>query len=408
MGELNDFTKDELLKFAIDNGMLDLSYVADEMEMSKRKELLEKHQYKVWQGTDGYWNTYIPCEDGNRKRIKKKIKKQLEDCIIEYLSEVYDNPTIEDVFNEWNERRLSIGKICPPTYERNQQIFNRHYEKVRKKKMKKLEPEFFSDFLEEEIFRLNLTSKAYGNLKSVTKGFLSRAKKRKLISWNIEDMFETLDVTDHDFKKVIKEDYEEVFDDLELPRLLRHLTEEFDMVNAAVLIMVLTGIRVGELVTLKHSDFDGYTFKVRRTETRIRSESGKYEYHIKEYPKTPAGVRQQIVPKDYWWVLKKLENFNYGGEYIFVRNGKRITTNVVRRRMVRICDNLQIYRKSPHKARKTYGSILLDNNIDNNMVTSLMGHVNISTTEINYHRNRKQIEKKAEIISGIEEFKMAK
>ena len=43
----------ELLKYAIENGMIDISYVQEQIEMSKRKELLEKHPYKIWQGADG-------------------------------------------------------------------------------------------------------------------------------------------------------------------------------------------------------------------------------------------------------------------------------------------------------------------------------------------------------------------
>lgn len=38
--------------------------------------------------------------------------------------------------------------------------------------------------------------------------------------------------------------------------------------------MFVSGVRVGELVALKHSDFDDNSFKVRRTETRISKGSG--------------------------------------------------------------------------------------------------------------------------------------
>ena len=60
--------------------------------------------------------------------------------------------------------------------------------------------------------------------------------------------------------------------------------------------------------------------------------------------------------------------------------------------------------KSPHKARKTYGTILLDNNIDQRLITELMGHTNISCTENHYHRNRKSMERKSDLVSGIPEL----
>ena len=38
--------------------MIDMSYVQEQIEMNKRKELLEKHPYEIWEGKDGKWYTY--------------------------------------------------------------------------------------------------------------------------------------------------------------------------------------------------------------------------------------------------------------------------------------------------------------------------------------------------------------
>lgn len=86
-------------------------------------------------------------------------------------------------------------------------------------------------------------------------------------------------------------------------------------------------------------------------------------------------------------------------------DGTRMTTNVIRRRMEKTCKAAKLKPKSPHKARKTYGSILLDNNIDNRMVTELMGHTDIGCTEGYYHKNRRSIQRKSEILNKIPEFK---
>lgn len=172
--------------------------------------------------------------------------------------------------------------------------------------------------------------------------------------------------------------------------------------------MFATGIRVGELVALKHDVFDGNTFKIRRTETRFLGEDGKYVYSVKEFPKSEAGVRTVIIPEDYAWLCSKIKSLNPFGEYIFTdKSGKRMTTNCIRRRQERNCKKLGIYKKSPHKIRKTYGTILLDYNIDNRLIMEQMGHTDISCTENYYHRNRRGIEQKSHIISSIPEFKKA-
>lgn len=397
---------DDLLKYALENGMIDLSYLQEKIELKKKEEILANHKYKIWQGENGYWNTYIPDEVKGRVKKTKKTKKEIEDIVIDYLKKEADNPTVREVFEEWVERRLMLKKISAATHDRYKRLFEYHYREFGKKKIKSLGPEDFSDFLEREIPEKELTAKDFSNLKSVTKNFLIRAKKRKLIEWNVTEMLEELDVSDNDFKKVIKEDYQEVFDEEELKLIIEYLLNNLDAHNVGILLIFITGIRCGELVCLKHTDFMDFAFKIRRTETRYSGKDGKDVYEVKEYPKTAAGVRTCIIPRDYWWLLERIRSLNEAGEYIFCSRNKRMTTNCIRDRLWTICDKLGIFKKSPHKARKTYISILLDNKVDNNLIMSLVGHADISCTENYYHRNRKKLSKKADIISIIPEFKL--
>lgn len=396
------------MRFIIDNGIININDVQNCMEAMKRKELLEKHPYKIWQGKDGKWYTYLP--DNNKGRIlkKKTTLKAIEDDVIEYLKAELENPTLTEVFNEWNDRRLELKKISNATHLRNKQIFNRHYKEFGKERIKSVNADIIGEFLETQIPQYNLTSKAFSNLKAVTRGFLKRAKKRKLIMFNVEEIFQDLDASETDFRKTIKEDYEEVFNEKEMSMMLKYLEKNLDAKNIGILLMFATGIRVGELVALKHDVFDGNTIKIRRTETRYLGEDKKYVYDVKEFPKSEAGVRTVIIPKDYEWLCAKVKMLNPFGEYIFTdKNGKRMTTNCIRRRQERNCVKLGIYKKSPHKIRKTYGSILLDYNVDNRLIMEQMGHTDINCTENHYHRNRKDIEQKSQIISAIPEFKKA-
>lgn len=50
------------------------------------------------------------------------------------------------------------------------------------------------------------------------------------------------------------------------------------------------------------------------------------------------------------------------------------------------------------------GTILLDNNVDRRLVEGQMGHADIITTETRYHRNRRSIENKQEVLSAIPDF----
>ena len=393
------------MQYALEDNIIDLSYVQEQIEMSKRNELLEKHPYAISQGSDGKWRTYLPDKEKGRKMVKKSTKEAVENEVMDYWKSEMENPTIEDVFNEWNDRRIKLNKISQASHLRFKQIFNRHYKDFGKKKIKNVTPQDIEEFLEEQIPKFELSAKSFSNLKTITKGLLKRAKKRRLIEMDVESLFREMDTSEAHFKRTMKEDDKEVFNEEEFPKVIEYLTDNPDLKNLGILIMFLTGIRVGELVALKHSDFDGNTFKIRRTETKYVDEDGKYVYGIKDCPKTEAGIRTVILPKSYTWIANKLKLYNPFGEYIFVESGdRRLTTNCIRRRMERVCDKLGIIRKSPHKARKTYGSILLDNGIDNKLITDVMGHTDIMCTEGHYHRNRKTIERKTEILSDIPEF----
>lgn len=396
----------ELLKFAIENGMLDAALVQEKIEMQRREELLKKHPYKIWEGKDKKWYTYLPDKEKGRILKKKVTLKAIENDVIKYWQAELENPTVCEVFEEWNDRRLELKKISNATHLRNRQIFNRHYKEFGNKKIKSVDQEDFEEFLVEQIPMYELTAKAFSNLKTITRGFLKRAKKRKLIDFNVEELFQELDTSESDFKKNIREDYEEVFSEEEMPIMIEYLEKNPDMMNLGILLMFVTGARIGEVVALKHADFYGNTFKIHRTETRFMNQDGKYVCAVKDFPKSQAGIRTAIIPKDYSWMARALQQQNPFDEYIFVKNGIRITTHAMRMRLKRICEKLSIYHKSPHKIRKTYGTILLDNHIDNKLIMGQMGHTDILCTENHYHRNRRSIDRKSEIISAIPEFKV--
>lgn len=395
----------ELLQYALDHGMINVSYVQEQMEMNKRKELLEKHPYKIWEGKDGKWYTYLPDDEKGRVLKKRNSEKEIEDIIIEYLEQKAENPTFGEIFNEWNDRRLELKKIAESTHLRNIQTYNRHFSEFGEKKIKNITPEEIGDFLEEQIPEHNLKAKAFSNLKTITRGTLKRAKKLKLIAFNVSDIFDDLDVSERDFCEDIKDSGEEVFDESEMPEVIQYLeNQEKTLLNLGIMLMFVIGVRIGELSALRWEDWEGCAFAIRRTETKYKSKSGKYVYEIKEYPKTPAGIRSAVVPPHCIWIVKEIRKLNPFGNYVFEKSGNRIKTYSFRRKLYRICRVLNIKQKSPQKVRKTYASILLDNQIPEKNVIELMGHTDISCTKKFYSRNRKSNEKKAELLDQIPEF----
>ena len=65
----------EVLQKAFDDGILDLSQLQESIAMKKRKDMLEKHPYSLWEGKNGKWYTYLPAQGGGKALKKRKSKK---------------------------------------------------------------------------------------------------------------------------------------------------------------------------------------------------------------------------------------------------------------------------------------------------------------------------------------------
>ena len=371
---------------------------------------MEKHTNKIWEA-GGYYNTYIPdpSAKGGRRIKRSKTKKGLEDAIICQYKENETNPTIDEVFKEWNDKKLENKSIVEATHLRNQYCYERHFSEFGKRRIRNVRPTEFQDFLEEQVSKHNMKARGFSNLKGIVRGFLKRAKKNGYISFNVEEMLNDMDITDRQFNRTHKSDDEEIFYDDEVDRIIEAIKEAPYSNNLAVALMFATGMRVGEVVALKHSDFHGMSVTIQRSETRYRLPDNTYEYVVQDHPKTEAGFRTIVIPDSYKWVVDKLKRSNPFGEWVFVKRDKktRITTNTIRSRIRSLCKELDIPVRSSHKIRKTYGSILLDNNLDSKFIQSQMGHANVQVTENFYHKDRRKIDQKLHIINSIDAFKMS-
>lgn len=382
----------------------DMEMVLDSVENMNKAEALTKHPYSIWQGKDGNWHTYFPDEHGRRIPRKRKTRDSLEKLIVSYWKEQADNPTVRDVFTEWIENKIATKEIARPTYDRYWVDFERYFSSFGSRKIKNVTPIDVEDFLKNAIAEFDLTAKAYSNLRTLIYGIFKRAKKRNLITYSITEVVKDIEISRNTFKHVIKEDYQEVFMEDEEVEIKEYLNQNPDIYNLAILLLFATGLRIGELVAIKNTDIEDNVIHIRRTETRYNDENGKAVFEVKDMPKTTAGIRDVIIPKGYMWVVKKIRILNPFGEYFLMKNGERVRTYAIRRRMQYICKKLNIYSRSPHKIRKTYGSILLDNDVDSTLIINQMGHTDILCTEKHYHRNRKDKERKAYILDHIPEF----
>ncbi len=418
--EYGDIELTAELKEAVDYGIINLDDVRMRVEMAKRKiqEALDKHPYKIFE-CDGSWMTYFPDEEKGRVLKKRKNRKDLEKLIIDLQCKEEENPTIEELFNEWNTTCLENGDIKNSTYDRHEDFYKRHFEEMGKCRIKSINVKEWAAFLVNQVNQHHLKRKAYDGLHQLTFSLLKYAKTQDLIDFRITDIDEYIILGKNKFRnneaKSEKElqksvdDMDEVFSVEDTEKILTYLMNHLDDKNLGILLMFVSGMRIGEVAALKKVYVkEGGVIMVRHSETKYRNRNGEgYIYEVSEV-KTDAGYRDVVLPEGCEWLCEMLKGLNTDSEFVFTNKQGRMTTNCFRRRQERICKKLNITQKSPHKDRKTYATILSDYGFDENFKLRQMGHANISTTEENYHKDRKTVSKKAEMLSAITEFDIVK
>lgn len=391
----------ELLKYAVENGMIDAALVQEKIEMQKREELLNKHPYKIYQGKDGKWYTYLPDKKNGRILKKRTNKKDIEDVVISFWKQEEENPTVDMIFHEWIDSKLTREEISKSTKDRYERQYEQCFLKFGKNEIKSLSEYDVENFILNAIHDFNLTAKGFSNLRTLIFGIFRLAKKKKLVDFSITELVSDIEISRKSFRREQKTDEEQVFMTNELPRVMDYLEKNQDIVNLGILLLFKTGLRIGELSGLKKCDIDGNVIHVCRTEICYEDDSKSRVFEVRDFPKTEAGIRDVFVPENCSWILQKVRVMNPFGEYVFENNGNRIRTYVFRNRLNTVCKHTGVVRKSPHKIRKTYGSILIDSGVNESLIIEQMGHTNIKTTKEYYYKNRKTNIQKAEVINSV-------
>lgn len=391
----------EVLQYAIENGIIDTTLIQEQIRMKKNNELLQKHPYKIWEGKDGKWYSYFPDKEKGRVLRKRNTEELIKDEIIAYWKKQESNPTISDIYSEWINGKVQREEITKATRDR----YNRQYEQCfldfGKHKIKSISEYDIEEFVLDTIYNCKLTQKGFSNLRTLILGIFKLARRKRLVSFSISELMNDMDISKKLFRRNVKSDDEQVFTTDELPKVLDYLKENPDIVNLGIFLLFKTGLRIGELAALKKTDITQNVIHISKTEIHYNDGAGNVIYEVRDSPKTEAGIRDVVVPDSGIKILNRIRLLNPFGEYLFERRGKRIRTYVFRERLRNICRKLDITMKSPHKIRKTYGSILIDNNVQESLVINQMGHTDIKTTKKHYYRNRMNYTEKKNIINHV-------
>lgn len=165
----------------------------------------------------------------------------------------------------------------------------------------------------------------------------------------------------------------EVFTKEEISMLLK--AKHYQQVKKDMIILgYRTGMRIGEILTLKWEDidFNGKFLMIKRTLSGYKNNKPE----ITE-PKTKKSKRRIDLDKKTMEML--INRYNENDEYVFSKNDGSIYSRQAIN-LPRMCRSVGIKARSFHTLRHTHATVLLSAGIHPKIVQERLGHAKISTT----------------------------
>ncbi|WP_300393056.1 site-specific integrase, partial [Fusobacterium sp.] len=169
-----------------------------------------------------------------------------------------------------------------------------------------------------------------------------------------------------------------IFTQEEIERLWIYKNEKYVYI---VLMLLYTGMRIGELINLKNEDIDLENGVIHITESK--TESG-----IRDIP-----INSKILPL----IIKNMklkQKYFLKGE-----TTEKLSYSTFKPRFVKLLDSLNIEPHTIHDTRHTFASLLNNANANPTSIIRIMGHAKFTTTENIYtHKDRNELEKAINLI----------
>ena len=394
-------SESDLLNYFKDNGIIDNGSIQNAI-MAKKKDIVKKvHPYRIYQGTgrDQRWFTYI--EDDKEPGKRKKVGKQTEEALIGYLFDHYNlsqsskrNIRLPDCYEDWRSYKLATANRVN-TVRRLDTDYKRFYvneplsEPIMNKPLRKLSKADIEVWCYEMIKRYDMTRKAFANMITILRQVYEFLIDQEVLS---ENPVMKIRIRPTAFRKVRKKpaDTQVFFHDEaeQISERAKQLAKEhLDENYLAIPLFFETGIRIGECMGLSFEDFDRESGTVHvhcsfvtKDELLPDGSWATRKYEVEEYLKQNADERDVVVPDSCFELLKEIKKIKFQNGRVGSRLFEAKTPADIQLKLHRICHDLGITQRSPHKIRKTYISTLLNQGFDPDFVREQAGHQDLKTT----------------------------
>lgn len=261
--------------------------------------------------------------------------------------------TLTQLQTELKLRGFSKNTIS--TYLTHNRLFLEHIKKEPKEITEKDIKQYFADLTDE-----SLTNKTISLKLSALKFYYDEILKKKIVNLK---------------PPKISKKIPEVLSKDEIKKLI-----EFSPTEKSKLIIKLlysTGLRVSELTNLKLKDIN-----LKTREAWVRSGKGSKD----RFFQLPPNLMEDIN--------KYLSTLDEKEIYLLPGKNKTLTTRNIQKLLLKAAEKAGINKRvTPHKLRHSFATHLLEAGTDIRYIQALLGHSDLSTTQIYTHVSNEQLKK---------------
>lgn len=412
-----DFTPEtlEILADAFKCGIINKEDVLKEVKMKQDEKIINQHPYKINQGKNGRWYTYLrdPESPKGRRQIAKSTKEKIYEAILaDYNQRNKKNDlnsiTLENLYEKWMIWRRDTG-TAPKTITENKNEWNRFLKSnpIAHKKVREIRMYDLEDFFMQITTNHAITYKRLTNVKSMLNGLFKYGIRIALIN---DSPMHNVDFAQFQTRCKPENSVKDIYTLAEREAILQYLSAKTDIYSFAVQLAFYLCVRIGELITLKKSDIDIqdnkiYILRSARKQQILQDDLtfSPVEYTVEERIKGNKAQGFRFIPltPQSKKLIEKIMDLYPDGDYLFMRNGHTLYTDSFNRYLKdKVCMPLKIPYRSSHQIRFTVATLLYEAGIPINQISAMLGHSETRTT-MHYIRQQVADSKSRTIMSNL-------
>lgn len=337
--------------------------------MARRGENIRKRK-------DGRWEGRYSYIVGDRKITKSVYASTYHDVKLKLTEAKISNQQRYDKPLENTEVCLSIiasqwlnnikDNRKPSTYAKYRSIYNKYLYDLSNEPLKNINAEYIdkSIFVKQHIESFSLR-------KSII------IVINQIIKYNNSNYHNSIEPIL--FQNITKRKKLKIFSKSEQLRLIKYLNENPNPYTSGILICIFTGLRLGEICSLKWRDidFDTKILHVNSTVQRLPVEGMESKTILYEgVPKSDCSIRDIPLPET---IINIINSIPKAGIYIIAGN-RPADPRTYEKKLTSYLSKTDIEYKNFHTLRHTFATNCIESGMDAKSLSEILGHSDVHTT----------------------------